>query len=217
MKDFIAGIFAGCSQVLVGHPFDTIKVLIQNRYKYLSIPLKDYYRGYRFPLVSASILNSMTFPLVCRTYPYTKNYYISGYISGVCISPLVFFFDIGKIKMQTKQDLNLNMFIHNKGRISTYLRESTAMSLYFGTYFNLKQNYDTPPFLAGACAGLINWTFTYPIDVIKNRQISQNCSIIVALKQKNLWKGYTFCAMRSIIVNAAVFTTYETIHSILKN
>ena len=71
--------------------------------------------------------------------------------------------------------------------------------------------------MAGACAGLINWTFTYPIDVIKNRQISQNCSIIVALKQKNLWKGYTFCAIRSIIVNAAVFTTYETIHSILKN
>ena len=217
MKDFIAGIFAGCSQVLVGHPFDTIKVLIQNRYKYLPTSLKDYYRGYRFPLVSASILNSITFPLVCKAYPYTNNYYISGYISGVCISPFVFFFDIGKIKMQTKQELNLNMFIHNKGRISTYLRESTAMLLYFGTYFNLKQNYDAPPFLAGACAGLINWTFTYPIDVIKNRQISQNCSIIVALKQKNLWKGYTFCAIRSIIVNAAVFTTYETIHSILKN
>lgn len=209
MKDFIAGIFAGCSQVIFGHPLDTIKILIQNNYKYNSLPLKDYYRGYKFPLVSATILNSLTFPIVCRTYPYTKSYFISGYLSGVFITPAVFFFDIGKIKMQTKQNLNLKTFINNKGIYSTYCRESTAMSVYFGTYFNLKKTYGFHPFVAGGIAGLVNWTLTYPIDVIRNRQISQNCSFIKAFEQKKLWKGYSFCAIRSIIVNAAVFTTYE--------
>ena len=39
------------------------EILIQNKYNYRSLPLKDYYRGYRFPLISASIFNSVTFPL----------------------------------------------------------------------------------------------------------------------------------------------------------
>jgi hypothetical protein len=215
MHDFIAGTFAGFSQVFFGHPFDTIKILIQNNYKYHSLPLKDYYRGYRFPLVSATILNSLTFPIVCRTYPYTKNYYFSGFISGVCITPLVFFFDIGKIKMQTKQRLFLNTFIKNKGIFSTFWRESIAMSFYFGTYFNLKEKKQFHPIFAGGTAGIINWTVTYPIDVVRNRQISQNCSFIKAIQQKQFWKGYSFCAIRSIIVNAAVFSTYETIRTIL--
>lgn len=216
MKDFIAGIFAGFSQVIFGHPFDTVKILIQNKYNYRSLPLKDYYRGYRFPLVSASILNSLSFPIVARTYPYTRNYYVSGYISGLCITPLVFFFDIGKIKSQTKQKFNLKTFISNKGIYSTCLRESTAMSAYFGSYHTLKESYNFHPLVAGGSAGLINWTLTYPIDVIRNRQISQNCSFMEAYKQKNFWKGYKFCAMRSIIVNAAIFTTYETVYKILE-
>ena len=214
MNSSIAGFFAGCSQVLFGHPLDTIKILIQNNYKYNSLPLKDYYRGYKFPLVSATILNSLTFPIVCKTYPHTKNYFLSGYISGACVSPILFLFDIGKIKRQTKQHINVQTFINNKGFFSTYCRESIAMSLYFGSYFNLKKKFS--PLVSGGMAGLINWTLTYPIDVIKNRQISQNCSLREAFKQKKLWKGYTFCAIRSIIVNSAIFSTYEIVHSILE-
>ena len=215
MKDFIAGIFAGFSQVIFGHPFDTVKILIQNKYNYRSLPFKDYYRGYKFPLISASIFNSITFPIVSRTYPYTHNYYLSGAISGLIISPVVFLFDIGKIKSQTKQKFNLKTFINNKGIYSTYLRESTAMTFYFGSYYSLKESYNFHPLLAGGSAGLINWTLTYPIDVIRNRQISQNCTFIEAYNQKNFWKGYKFCAIRSIIVNAAVFSTYETVFKFL--
>ena len=29
-NEFISGAFAGVTQVLVGHPFDTLKVIIQN-------------------------------------------------------------------------------------------------------------------------------------------------------------------------------------------
>ena len=215
MNSSIAGFFAGCSQVLFGHPFDTVLVLIQNNYKYNSLSLKDYYRGYKFPLTSGTILNSLAFPLVCETYSYTKNYFLSGYITGVCVSPIVFFFDIGKIKRQTKQHINFRTFINNKGFFSTCCRESIAMSLYFGSYFNLKKKVN--PLVAGGMAGLINWTLIYPIDVIRNRQISQNCSFQQALKQKKLWKGYTFCAIRSIIVNAAIFSTYEIVYSLLND
>ena len=43
--DFIPGICAGISQTIVGHPIDTIKVLIQNKKQWIGLPIKDYYRG----------------------------------------------------------------------------------------------------------------------------------------------------------------------------
>ena len=41
MKDIIAGAAVGFSQVGVGHPFDTAKVLIQNKQKWLGLPLSQ--------------------------------------------------------------------------------------------------------------------------------------------------------------------------------
>ena len=57
MSDLVAGLCAGMAQVSVGHPFDTIKVLIQNNKRWYGLPLKSYYRGWRFPMTSASIFN----------------------------------------------------------------------------------------------------------------------------------------------------------------
>ena len=63
--------------------------------------------------------------------------------------------------------------------------------------------------ISGGIAGLLNWTFTYPIDVIRTRQMANNISIKKAINQGNLWKGYSACAMRAIIVNSASFYVYE--------
>ena len=53
---------------------------------------------------------------------------------------------------------------------STTARETTV---YFGTYKSLrKEEYN--PMISGAAAGLVNWTTTYPIDVIHARQIAQH-------------------------------------------
>ena len=46
MKDIIAASCIGIGQVLVGHPFDTTKVLIQNKQKWFGLPLKRYYKGW---------------------------------------------------------------------------------------------------------------------------------------------------------------------------
>ena len=47
MNDFVAGICVGFSQIISGHPLDTIKVLTQNGLKWGGLPLRDYYRGWR--------------------------------------------------------------------------------------------------------------------------------------------------------------------------
>ena len=61
MSDFIAGGCVGLAQVSIGHPFDTTMVLIQNNKKWMGIPFKNYYKGWRFPLVSASLFNFTVF------------------------------------------------------------------------------------------------------------------------------------------------------------
>ena len=41
MTDFVAPFFVGLSQVAIGHPFDTAKILIQNKQNGMVILLKD--------------------------------------------------------------------------------------------------------------------------------------------------------------------------------
>ena len=73
------------------------------------------------------------------------------------------------------------------------------------------------PLIAGALAGLANWTMTYPFDIVKSRQIAQDVSIKDAIKMGKLWKGYPVCATRAVIVNAVNFWTYETVKNLLEN
>ena len=69
--------------------------------------------------------------------------------------------------------------------------------------------------VAGALAGLANWTMTYPFDIVKSRQIAQGLTIKEAINIGNLWKGYPVCATRAVIVNAVNFWTYETVKKYL--
>ena len=84
------------------------------------------------------------------------------------------------------------------------------MAIYFGVYNHAKdKGYNTLE--AGGLAGLANWTATYPIDVVKTRQIAQQVTVRQAIAGGGLWKGYPVCATRAVVVNAAVFWVYESV------
>jgi len=210
MTDFISGACVGITQTLVGHPFDTTVVLIQNKKKWFPLPIKKYYRGWRFPLVSASVFNFTVFPVYERSLEYTNSKIISGGMAGFCATPLLYFFEVGKILQQTNQPLKISSFTKSKGFTSLLFRETIACSIYFSSYHYIKEKNDNP-LIAGGLAGLINWGITYPLDVVKSRQIAQNISIKQALSQKNFYKGFSICATRAVIVNALNFWTYETV------
>ena len=216
MTDFVAASCVGLAQIGVGHPFDTSLTLIQNSRKWWGLPIKSYYRGWKFPMTSSIIFNATVFPVVERTQQYTGSVFLSGLLAGVCVAPFMYCFEYGKIRKQTGQRVTINGLLNNSGRLSVVSREMVAMSSYFGMYNYMREkNYHV--LLSGGMAGLANWTLTYPIEVVKNRQLAQNISIRQALSQRAIWKGYPICATRAVLVNAVNFWTYETVKNLLEN
>ena len=216
MTDFVAASCVGLAQIGVGHPFDTSLTLIQNKRKWWGLPIKSYYRGWKFPMTSSIVFNATVFPVVERTQQYTGSVFLSGLLAGVCVAPFMYCFEYGKIRKQTQQPVTINGLLNNSGRIAMLSREMVAMSSYFGMYNYMRDN-NYHVLLSGGMAGLANWTLTYPIEVVKNRQLAQNISIRQALSQRNIWKGYPICATRAVLVNAANFWTYETVKNLLEN
>ena len=99
--EFFAGICNGIVQNTVGHPFDTLKVLIQNRVSIKNMTLSDMYRGYKYPLYNQILTNSFALDLHSKLENYgIKNEFVNGAIIGGVITPFAFFFDVLKIKRQ---------------------------------------------------------------------------------------------------------------------
>ena len=210
MSDFIAGICVGFSQVVSGHPLDTIKVLMQNGQNWYGLSMKDYYRGWRFPLVSSVFFNFTVFPVYERSKVYLDSSFFAGCVAGATVSPFQYCSDVCKIKKQTKQSVNLRVLFKSYGFPLSIYREILGMGFYFGTYNYLKE-LGFNPFLAGGFGGLTNWTLTYPLDVIRCRQIALNINIKESINKGNLWKGYEICALRAVFVNGISFTVYENV------
>jgi hypothetical protein len=222
MKDVIASSCVGIGQLTIGHPFDTAKILIQNKQKWFPHPIKRYYRGWKFPLFYSSLFNITCFTTHERSYKYTKNHFLSGALGGFAISPITYILESFKIKFQVDNPAvasinNKQLISHTfkqlktrRGLYSTMSRETLAMGIYFHTFHKLK-NYTNSTLLSGAMTGIASWTLTYSIDVIMSRQVAQNITIKEAIEQGSLWKGYRVCILRAIIVNALNFKIYETV------
>lgn len=204
MHDVGVGFVIGIVQSAIGHPFDTVKTLLQNRQSFRNLTPLGYYRGVAYPACASLVFNVTTFPIFAKLQPITKNAYVSGAVAGVAIAPIDYAFDVGKIRRQTLTSGPL----HLKGVTLSCLRTVVAMSAYFGVYCDLTSH--TGPLVAGAAAGLANWTITYPMDVVSTRQIAGNLRIRDAMRG-GMWAGYLPCAVRAILVNSATFYTYEAL------
>lgn len=214
--EFLYGGFSGLCQNIIGFPLDTIKVLKQNNMNYIYKNPLRYYNGFRYSISNQIINNSISFSSLQYFYKYNKNYYLSGFFTGIIISPVVFIFDLGKIKNQisnnNKYKINIYDILNTKGKLTTISRESIALSIYFGTYYELRKN-NINIITAGGFSGVINWLFTYPLDIIKTRQMTYCCTFKEGFLKGNLFSGLNICLIRAFLVNAIGFYSYE----LLKN
>jgi solute carrier family 25 carnitine/acylcarnitine transporter 20/29 len=237
MSDFFAGACSGISQTIIGHPFDTAKVNIQNNISLKTLKLKDSFRGIKYPLLSNALINSIVFSGYQNNKEIVKSIFernnsnelnepnkqnnnivnfLSGGIAGLYVAPIIYFFDYGKTFSQMGKQIGINDYIklikrekYPYGLKTTFGREFLAFSVYFSSYDYMREEMNLSPLIAGGLSGLANWTTTYNLDVIRNRQIYQSINFIDAMKQGKLWKGFTFCALRALIVNSVGFYVYE--------
>jgi hypothetical protein len=210
----VAGAISGISQNIVGFPMDTMKVLRQNNMTLTNKSISRLYHGISYSMPSQIITNAYNFSLLHYMNKKLDNYYVSGFFTGVSVSPLIFFFDVGKIKNQVSpRRLRVTMedILSTKGFLTTTIRESVALSIYFGTYFHLRKQYKVDAFLAGSVSGTLNWLITYPLDVIRTRQMTFYLNFRDAYNIGNLTKGLPICLLRAFLVNGIGFKTYEII------
>lgn len=215
INNYIAGIFSGFAQTIVGHPLDTCKVLLQSNKKILIN--RNIYKGIQYPLLFSGFHQCIIFGINKQIYNnFYKNYYISGFLTGIFGTVFLTPIDLYKIRLQNNITTTKHIFPF-LGFKSTLLRESIAYSIYFGSYYNLQQKINNS-FISGGIAGILCWLFSYNIDVIKTRIQSNQCNTILeGYKIGNLWKGITPCLARSFVVNSIGFTTYEYILKYCEN
>jgi hypothetical protein len=133
-----------------------------------------------------------------------------GLVSGICVSPLVFFFDLGKNKRQSLgRKIVPSDFLQTRGAITTLVRESLAFSVYFLTYKIMTKDHGFSSFWAGGLSGVASWSATYPLDVIRNRQITHDITATDAMSTGKLWKGFGVCMCRAFMVNSIGFYVFE--------
>ena len=215
--EFFAGICNGIVQNTVGHPFDTLKVLIQNRVSIKNITLSDMYRGYKYPLYNQILTNSFALDLHSKLkIKGIKNEFINGAVIGGAITPFAFFFDVLKIKRQNEMKYCFKDFIKPISFGLTLSREVIAYSLYFGSYFEMRKR-DIHPGIAGGLAGCLNWTLTYPMDTIRTRYITFDKTLLECVLMQHFWKGYNICMVRAFLVSSFGFTAYEYSLKLIKN
>jgi len=216
MNDFYNGIIVGCVQTIVGHPFDTLKVLKQtskNKLTYDKLNLLRLYKGVTYPLIGSGIYNSLQFGVHEKMYNSGYSHFNSGVVGGIVSSIVINPIDIYKINRQIIRKDKINPF---RGFEATVLRESISNGLYFGSYYYVLDKLGGPSnfnsFISGGVSGIASWLFTYPLDVAKSRIMSyQTNTIIESLKMGNLWMGLEFCLLRAFVVNGCGFLVFNNL------
>jgi solute carrier family 25 carnitine/acylcarnitine transporter 20/29 len=234
MQEYILGNIIGITQVLIGHPFDTLKTNIQNSNNtkiFLQKPSK-LYNGIKYPLIMNCISTSFIFGNYDYFYNKTHNIFFSGALTGVISAIILSPFDYKKIHLQSinnteyyqsKKNINFMDIVkkYYNGINYTLTREVISIPIYFYSYQYINENILKNPFIAGGIAGINSWLFTYPIDTLKTRsQLYHNKTLLELSNMGNLFNGLKITLIRAFIVNSTSFYIYELIKrntNIIKN
>ena len=139
---------------------------------------------------------------------------------GLYLSPFTHFLDLFKIYRQNGESItkiNYRDFINYRAFVCTISRDVISYSLYIPVYTYMKKK-DYGTIISAGTAGFISRSASYPIDVIRTRQITNNKNTLIeSIKMGSLYKGYNACALRGIITTIVGFTVYEKVLEYLNN
>ena len=94
MTEFTAGCMSGLAQNIIGHPLDTLKVMIQNNkkidnFKNINLLSKKYYKGVLYPTALSILLNGISFQTnhLLKNNHNKKNHFLNGFLTGFITIP----------------------------------------------------------------------------------------------------------------------------------
>lgn len=221
MNEVIINSFtAGALQTIIGHPFDTVKTLIQTNQSYSEIKRKiknngygHFYKGYFPMLLGGCLQNCMIFSTehFIKKKLDIKSEFVSGFLAGAFTSIVMTPCELIKCNLQTNNDFKFKKLNYFRGLNLTILRDSIGIGLYFSIYNKLQKETNNP-LINGGIAGMLSWIYSYPIDSIKTLyQLDPKTTIIDIVKKKKLsiLNGMPVMIIRAFFVNAGIFYTFE--------
>ncbi|XP_014286661.1 mitochondrial basic amino acids transporter isoform X2 [Halyomorpha halys] len=217
--DFLAGCVGGCAGVIVGHPFDTVKI-------------SGLYKGITSPLGGVSIVNAIIFGAHGQVMRLMGSeglhtHFVAGATAGLLQSFICSPIELSKTILQVQKK---NMYkgaidclakIYRskglkgiyKGYYLTICREVPSFGAYFMFFEILSGGWDAPTWrtmLAGGTAGSISWLIVYPVDVLKTRIQSDG------VNSKAQYKGYLHCFRESFKAEGYPFLTRGLVSTIIR-
>ncbi|EDV32311.2 uncharacterized protein Dana_GF15765 [Drosophila ananassae] len=127
MIDFVAGLFGGAAGVVVGHPFDTVKVHMQTddpknpkyrgTFHCLRVILRrdgirGIYRGISSPMAGIGLVNAIVFGVYGNVQKYSNDpnslmtHFYAGSIAGICQSFVCSPMELAKTRLQLSKQID---------------------------------------------------------------------------------------------------------------
>ncbi|KAM6160054.1 solute carrier family 25 member 45 isoform 4-T4 [Erethizon dorsatum] len=217
VEEFVAGWISGALGLVMGYPFDTVKVRLQTQNTYRGIMdcmVKIYrhesaYSLAPFDLIKVRLQNQTE----SRGQPGSPPPRYRGPVH--CAATIL------------REEGPRGLF---RGSGALMLRDTPTLGLYFITYEGLCYQYtptgqqpgSTTVLVAGGFAGIASWITATPFDVIKARMqmggVKQRAykgmldCIVISFRQEGLrvfFRGFTINSARAFPVNAVTFLSYE--------
>jgi hypothetical protein len=206
-------------KLIIGHPFDTIKTWKQN---YLlntpKMTISNLYRGIKYPFFQNTI-NLYTSVYTNKYFlTKTRNIPISNTLSGIITTILTCPFDAYKIAEQQhiKKLYKFNEIIKLYKNLPISLTRNILGNVIFFTCYDKIKKYNFSYYINGTIAGCTSWLVIYPIDTIKTRiQSGTYSSIKNAINDKYLYRGFSMCIVRVIVINNCTLYLYENNYKFL--
>lgn len=217
MASMMAGVAAGLSKTIVGHPFNTWKL---HRQSGLPPPrrIQELYRGLHAPLGRSAIEHGlhMTFrDLVMQELgrwglgPWSQNPFLVGLLAGIPQALVVAPMDYACTRLQLSKPV---LWSESFRGISWFLsKEMLAGMVFFGIYDGGRSvpHLDSNPGLRGSLAAVSALAMTYPLDTVKTRYQAGVCPKTPVC----LHAGLGFSLVKCILCNYVALHVYDTIRT----
>lgn len=206
MENGMIGFVSNFIPTICFYPLDTIMVRYQTNKAQMRT--KHVFSGAVMASINNSVCHAVVFSLYNEPSRAAHSWWKAGLLSGILLQP----FENIKISRQIQQTPTFTFAFMTKGISLCVAKEMIAIPVYFQTYDTLCHENDSlmTTYGLGGLAGIHSWIWSYPLTTIKAKYILDQK---ICLNVSSLYKGFSFCAIRSFFFNGFYFSIMQALRS----